>query len=239
MLDQLQQHLRAARDHRSSGALASTGQRAAVRAFQAARLRTTYSDLLAIPRYTSAAEFFLTDLYSTADQSLRDMQLERALPKLVRYLPAGTLEPIGLALEMDALAERLDSALARQLFGPSEPSEPIAADDYARAYRASANQAERAHQIDLVESIGSTLDRIARKPGVATAVALMRGPARAAGFDQLQTFLERGLAAFKQMKGADGFLLSVIGRERAINDRLFAAETHPFRLDPRQFRTPV
>ena len=39
------------------------------------RLRTTYVDLAADPRYTAAVQFFQNDLYSGADYSRRDADL--------------------------------------------------------------------------------------------------------------------------------------------------------------------
>ena len=234
-LDRLRAHLDVARDLRARSVLdhgaPAALARQAVRAFQAQRLRDTYADLLAQPRYRPAATFFLVDLYSTADQSARDRQLDRALPKLVRFLPAGSLEPIALALELDALAERLDGALAAQTAGSNKTLPVIDSQGYASAYRACANRTEREHQIKLVNEIGVALDTIARTRGVSTAVSLMRGPARAAGFDTLQSFLERGLGAFKHMGGAGEFLATVSARETAINNRLFDGHPDPFGID--------
>lgn len=52
----------------------------------------------------------------------------------------------------------------------------------------------------------------------------MRKPASLAGLTELQSFLERGYAAFRKMGGADEFLALVIGRERQLMDTLFAGD---------------
>lgn len=216
---------------------ASAAARAAVRAWQAERLASTYADLRDDPRYRAATEFFLSDLYSTRDHGERDAEMERALPKLARMLPAQALEALGLALEVDALSERLDAALADRLFGrpaAEARAEDITVAKYARAYRAAADRADRERQIDLIDGVGSTLDRIAHSALLTGAVTLMRAPARAAGFGELQGFLERGLEAFRGMQGATEFLAIVRERERAILERLFAATTDPFDVVRRQ-----
>jgi hypothetical protein len=52
----------------------------------------------------------------------------------------------------------------------------------------------------------------------------MRGPARMAGLADLQDFLERGFAAFRDLKGADEFLATLKERESAILNRFFSAK---------------
>ena len=57
---------------------------------------------------------------------------------------------------------------------------------------------------------------------------LARGPAHQAGWFELQDFLERGLAAFKTMRGTKEFLGIVEEREMRILDNIFAAAPNPF-----------
>jgi hypothetical protein len=67
-----------------------------------------------------------------------------------------------------------------------------------------------------------------KKPLLAQTLKLMRNPARLAGMGDLQDFLERGFAAFRDMKGADDFLDAGARRETAILNRLFSAAADPF-----------
>lgn len=227
----LREHLALARAARQRAAShpASATQRARLRTWQAERLARTHADLLAAPRYRDAARFFLSDLYSAGDTSERDRALERALPTMIRLLPATALEPLAYALEADALAESLDAALAQQLFA-GDADAAISESSYAAAFRACGNREERERQLTLVDRVGRQLDRIAHKPLLASTVRLMRQPAAAAGFGTLQNFLERGLGAFKAMGGAGEFLDLVLRRERTILARLFDAHPAPFAL---------
>jgi hypothetical protein len=54
-----------------------------------------------------------------------------------------------------------------------------------------------------------------------SSLKLMRAPARAAGLEDLQGFLERGFSAFAAMRGASDFLAVVDRRERALMAALF------------------
>src|SRR4051812_16480990 len=55
-----------------------------LRDWQAARLRNTYADLAAEPRYAPAIAFFQSDLYGSGDFSRRDADLMRTVPVLTR-----------------------------------------------------------------------------------------------------------------------------------------------------------
>jgi hypothetical protein len=201
-----------------------------VRAWQADRLARTYPDLLASPRYGAAAAFFLSDLYGPKDFSARDEALARIIPTMTRVLPAAALETIALAVELDALSERLDQRLAAELRQRQPGAHALELGDasYADAYRAAGSAAERERQIWLVGSIGTTLDKLSRKPLVAGALRVMEAPARAAGLGALHDFLARGFAAFRGMRGADEFLAIIGARESRINTQLFARDPHPF-----------
>ena len=112
---------------------------------------------------------------------------------------------IAMAMELSTLSQELDRSLievldARQAFTVAQ---------YCAAYRACGNRPARVRQIALIGRTGRALDRYVRMPFVRATLALMRKPARAAGLSALQDFLERGLASFASMHGADEFLATV------------------------------
>ena len=220
----LEQQLRAARLERQAAGRdpALQSARLALKTFQAARLAGTHADLLAAPDTGQAAEFFLEELYGTHDLSQRDTDLERIAPTMQRVLPADALQTITEAMQLDALAERLDTAMAR-LLGP-QFSEAA----YIEAYRQALTRADRERQLDLVQALGDSLSQLVRVPMLSGTLMLMRGPARLAGLGSLQQFLERGFSAFKRMKRPRDFVAAVTGRERAIMQRLYGGHAAPF-----------
>lgn len=194
-----------------------------LKAWQARRLEATYADIASQPRYEAATRFFLDDLYGPKDFSRRDEAMMRIVPVMSRLLPDSAIETAALAVQLEALSEDLDHRLAEAL-----PPGPIDDEGYAAAYRATSRRAERRLQIDLVDAVGRRLDALVHKPLVHRTLKLMRQPARLAGMQDLQDFLERGFEAFRGMDGADGFLALVRERETAILNRLFSGKPDPF-----------
>jgi hypothetical protein len=217
----LKRHLQALKELRGPGR-AAPPRLAELKAWQSARLRATYADVAAQPRYRAATSFFLDDLYGPKDFSGRDQAMMRIVPTMTRILPASALQTAALAIELEALSEDLDQRAAAAL-APG----PIDAQSYAEAYRQGSRRAERERQIDLIVAVGERLDALVKRPLVARTLRLMRAPAKAAGLGDLQEFLERGFEAFREMHGADDFLALVRSRETGILSRIFSGEAAP------------
>ena len=197
-----------------------------VRRWQNGRFERTYRDLASNPRYRAAIDFFLRELYGEADMTARDADMEKILPLMARVLPAAALHTVRDSLSFEALSERLDTDLAAHLGDRALDDQ-----SYGEAFRACGRRAERERQIGCVSEIGHALDRMTRWPLIGTTLKLMRVPAGAAGLATLQAFLEGGYRAFREMHGADEFLATIVKRETAIVERLFAAHPRPFDLE--------
>jgi hypothetical protein len=211
----------------AEGHEAAREARAALRQWQAERLARTHSDLLASPKFHAAAEFFLADLYGPQDLGHREKAVRRILPLMKKTLPAPALETIGDAIELDALSESLDADMAAAL---AEGGAPLEASAYGAAYRRIGRREARERQIDLIEGLGHSLEHLTEARFVGVALAAMRKPARLAGLGDLQSFLERGYAAFRQMGGAREFVETVTAREAAISQALFAGDDSPLQF---------
>ena len=196
--------------------------------WQSARLGQTYSDLARDRRYADAIEFFRTDLYGGADFARRDADLARAAPAMARILPERVLAAIAQAIELNALSQELDRRL---LGGLPRRDGVFTVAEYCDAYRATDNRSERERQIQMVNEFGAALDIHVHKPMIHAALVTMRHPARAVGLAALQSFLERGFAAFRKMRGAATFLATIEQRERELMNRIFGGDSAPF-ADP-------
>jgi hypothetical protein len=193
-----------------------------VKRFQHARFAHTYEDLLGQPRYGAAARFFLEELYGPHDFSDRDTQFARIVPGLVRLFPAEIVRTVRVLGELHALSETLDSRMAEQF-----EVERLDGEAYGRAWRATAEPAQREHQIALMLDVGYALARYTRNPLIRHSLRLMRGPAAAAGLRTLQRFLESGFDTFRALQDPSQFLDLVAQRERALAADLFAGADAP------------
>lgn len=196
--------------------------------WQAARLTRNFEDFLADPRTEPAARFFLEDLYGDHDVSARDRDVERVLPLMRKLLPPHLIETAADAIELAWLSHAFDLRLAEALGDILGNRGKIDASAYAQAYRRVGKPRLRAHQIELILKVGATLDHAVHKPWIPRLLRASRLPAKIAGLGQLQTFLERGFAAFQALKGADGFLAEIARREREVARRLRAGHARPF-----------
>ena len=199
-----------------------------LREWQAARLRNTYADLAADPRYAPAIDFFESDLYGSGDFSRRDTDLMRVVPTLVRFLPEAVVQCVAQAVELNAVSQELDRLVLARL---PRIDGGFTVADYCRAYRRAGEPLARKRQVQLIGEVGTALDRYVHKRMLRTSLAMMRRPARVAGLAALQDFLERGFAAFRAMGGAGHFLATIQARETALHDDIMAGNTAPF-ADP-------
>jgi hypothetical protein len=194
--------------------------------WQSERLLRSHADLHQNPRYRKAVEFFFQELYSGGDPRGRDRDLLKVQRVMERLLPAQALRSLTLAIELEVLSQELDAEVTRTL-----PAGPISVETYSEAYRRAGRRADRERQIELLGEIGNYLDGVVRKPVIRGLVRLARGPAHAAGFGELQEFLEHGLNAFEAMGGSREFLDAIQDRETRAMQRVLARTPDPFEFD--------
>lgn len=210
------QHRRSAGDRNVSPRLF------ALRAWQARRLAASYADLQRTEPFVAACSFFLEDLYGEGDFGERDRAVEKVVPIMLRLLPEGVLASLARAIELNALSQELDYAMAACLPARCVSAAAISTTEYAAAYLDSAPASARRHQLVLLLVLGRELDRLVRKPLLSELLHLCRWPARLAGLGALQSFLERGFDAFGRLRGARPFLGHILQRERAFMRALHA-----------------
>jgi len=187
----------------------------AVKSLQAQRFAGTYVDLLASTEYAGATRFFLDDLYSDKDYSLRDAQFARIAGALQRLFPKQVVATAVMLAQLHVLTEELDRHMARAWIGADAAAD--AASRYMTCWQIVGRESERERQLDMVLQVGAELDRLTRTPGLRTMLRMMRRPATLAGLGSLQTFLESGFDIFAQMSGkgarAREFLKTIQERE--------------------------
>ena len=203
--------------------LPSLGQ---LRRWQSNRLRASFAKILANPKMRPAGEFFLSDLYADKDFSARDRDAAKILPMMARILPQSLLLAAVDTIELAVLSHAFDLAMAAKIKLNKNGDIDLA--HYIEAYRAVGCPRLRRHQIDLIIRVGKNLDAAVQKHGVYKLLKASRTPARLAGLQELQGFLERGFESFAQLGGADEFLEMVSASEYEISKRMFAGHKNPF-----------
>lgn len=189
----------------------------AVKSLQARRFAGTYADLLSSNEFSSAARFFLEDLYSDKDFSSRDAQFARIAGALQRFFPKQVVETAVSLAQVHLLTEELD-----RLMAVAWVNEPIGQCEdgvlrYIACWKSVSRKDDRSRQLSMVLRIGADLERLTRTPGLRLMLKMMRRPAVAAGLGSLQNFLESGFDTFSAMSKngarAQEFLNTIRNRE--------------------------
>ncbi len=212
---------------------------ASVKRFQAQRFVGTYTDLMREPAIRPATQFFLDELYSAADFSSRDAQFTRIAGTLQSIFPRPVIGTALTLAQLHAQTETLDHAMgvawiSQDLAQAAPPDIHSTAQDtapyaalYAAAWKQVGQPDARRSQLGKVMELGRDLTRLTRTPGLHTMLRLMQRPARAAGLDALQHFLEAGFTTFgamaRQRSAAERFLNTVQERETQLMALLFEA----------------
>ncbi len=155
--------------------------------------------------------------------------MNKVLPVMVRFLPDKALVALAEAFELQALSLEYDVEMAYCMARMDIDELDMAR--YGAVYREGSDRAGRERQILLIRKLGRDLKTLVHKSIINYLLRLLRGPAHAAGFGNLQEFLEAGLAAFRALEDPEHFVDTIYEREWAAMERLFAADPDPFRLD--------
>lgn len=192
----------------------------ALREWQCKRLIASHKETYETSQYRPAIEFFVAELYGPKDFTSRDEDIAKVVPKMQKWLPTEALESLEVAIHLNALSQELDVALLENL-----PDTPITRESYAQAYANCNNKELRQLQIDYIEKLGLDLADVVKIPGIGMILRMARTPAKLAGLETLQTFLEDGFDAFKKIGRIEDFILPMVSLERDVMNALFAGET--------------
>jgi len=182
-----------------------------IQTWQRERLANTYTDLTSQKRYAAAGDFFLGELYGGLHFRQRDQEMERVLPVMVRMLRDDMILALAEAFELQAMSLDFDMQMTA-LFQKSGWAE-LNMSRYAKIYRVCGHAHEREQQIVLIRDLGVVLNKLVHHRLVMMLIRMLRGPAIAAGFGLLQSFLENGLNAFKIMGDGTQFIDAIWQRE--------------------------
>lgn len=194
--------------------------------WQRERLAQNYRHLTSQKRYRAAGEFFLAELYGGLHFRERDQEMERVLPVMVRMLRDDMLLALAEAFELQSLSLELDMDMALALQQSRWKNLDTAR--YGALYRTCGRAADRKRQVDLIRALGLQLNKLVHHRLVLFLIRTLRGPARAAGFGLLQSFLEQGLFAFREMGDGTEFIETVWREETEVRRRLEEGHENPF-----------
>ena len=202
-----------------------------LQSWQSQRIATSFEELLSQQDCVEAGRFFLSELYGGHDFRKRDEDIGIVMPVMIRFLPDKVLHSMSEAFELQAISLEFDMAMAERMATVEMNSLDMGG--YCEVYLAVGDHEGRGRQVELIRTLGYDLDKLVHKRFVSTLVRLLHGPAHAAGFGQLQDFLENGLNSFRALADAPRFIDTIYNSEKASMERMFDGDGDPFRLGDR------
>lgn len=195
------------------------------------RIQVTHNDLFNEAKNQLMAQYFLNRLYGGPEFDALAKQIERLVKiahKAEKMVPENTIltgiQSVGLAV----LAMRLDEEVAKQLLD-DYPADQKIDDEMMRLTLIKLDQHNaRLQQLDLLDSLGHSLDKYLRSFIVHTAFKMCKGPAHKYKFELMYEFIGEGFAAMKPLKSATKFIESFTAKERLIVENVHSGKSNPF-----------
>ncbi len=185
-------------------------------------LLTLFVDLHKQPGYGEAIDYTVSDLAGVGISD-RDHDLERAAPIITRMLPQKALETIAAAVRLNARVLDINLGIFKRLQVDGKLPDEISERAYCIACRESSSLDECVGMVHLATELGATLKSLVRIPLLGAMLRAMHGPAHAAGFSALHSFLEDGYTNFRAIPDIDLFLDEIDTRMTAFFETIFNA----------------
>lgn len=197
------------------------------------RILNTHQELFNQPENQLMAKYFINRLYGGPDFDDLAKQIERLLKyahKAEKILPENAirtgLKSVGLAV----LAMQLDEQVAKQLL-KDYPAEQKIDDEMMRLTLIKLDQEkERLQQLDLLDELGSALDKYMRSFIMHTAFKMCKGTVAKYHFELMYDFIDEGFVAMKPLKSAAIFIKSFTAQERQIVENVHLGKQDPFKI---------
>ncbi|MFH1154065.1 MAG: hypothetical protein V1793_09615 [Pseudomonadota bacterium] len=192
----------------------------ALQAFQAERLRNTYTDLRAMPEYEHIGDFFFNRLYAPEDFSFRDASIKKLHSALDGKVYGGMLSAVSRVIELHELSDALDETMV-EMMTDLEIGPDMTMDEYIKAYQSLDNFDQRVYQINLGAEVTHDFHRLSQKWMVAISLRTVKTAAMLFDIKQIVDFIYDGYTAFKKIKSIDYFVDTILERELAWHHKIW------------------
>lgn len=207
--------------HHSKGARMNRGPDLTnLRQFQVERLKQTYADFIATPKYADICDFFFNRVYSSENASERDEAFYAFKDKMARLMPHEIVDCMKHMVELQSLTLTLDNRLLEELMALNAPPQfdmPL----YEQAYCQCDNYEARERQIDLLLACLKQSHKIFRRIGVGVGLRALHKYHVIKGDPLVTGFLLEGYHALSPRRRITPLAEAIETREKQRLDRIF------------------
>jgi len=189
--------------------------------FQSVRLSSTYEDIKQDPEYEAIGDFFFNKLYAPEDFSFRDTSIKKLHAALDGKIYAGMVTGVSKVIELHELSDRLDNLMVEKMI-KCGIDENMTMEQYQKIYKSLDNYDQRIYQINLGADVTRIFHKLSRKWIVGISLKTVKTAAVVFNIKQVIDFIYDGYTSFKKIKNIDYFIDTVLEREIAWHNEIWA-----------------
>ncbi|MBU1343260.1 MAG: hypothetical protein KKE44_01590 [Proteobacteria bacterium] len=195
----------------------------ALQIFQSERLNRTYEDIKNDPQYKKLGNFFFNKLYAPEDFSFRDTSMKKLHKVLDGKIYKNMLTAVTKVIELHELSDELDNLMVKKMMAQGI-DENLTMDEYKEIYTSLDNYDQRIYQINLSAEVTRIFHGLSKKWIVAISLKTVKTTAVLFGIKDIIDFIYDGYVSFKTIDNIDFFLNTMVDRETAWHNEIWAGQ---------------
>lgn len=193
----------------------------ALQIFQSKRLNKTYKDLKQNPEYIEMSNFFFNKLYAPKDFTFRNESIEKLHRKLNGKLNYKIINAVSKVIELHYLSDKLDDEMVLKMMDLCI-DQNMDLKEYQKVYKALDNYDQRIYQINLGAEITPFFHNLSKKWIITVSLEAVKKASYFFDIKQIIDFVYEGFNAFKKINNIDFFVNTIVKREIAWHNEIWA-----------------
>lgn len=196
----------------------------ALQDFQSRRINRTYKDIESDPEFSRIGEFFFKKLYAPEDFSFRDTSMKKLHKTLDGKVYQNMVTAVTKVIELHDISDEQDDLMVEKMLEQGVDSS-MTMDQYQEIYRSLDNYDQRIYQINLSAEVTRIFHGLSKKWIVAVSLKTVKATAAIFGIQEIIDFIYQGYTAFKAIDNIDFFVNTMVERETAWHNEIWANAT--------------
>ncbi len=196
----------------------------ALQEFQSGRINRTYKDIEADPEFAKIGNFFFKKLYAPQDFSFRDTSMKKLHKALDGKVYKNMLTAVTKVIELHDISDAQDDLMVKKMI-ETGVDESMTMAQYQNIYVSLDNYDQRVYQINLSAEVTRIFHGLSKKWIVAVSLNTVKTAAVMFGVKEIIDFIYDGYVSFKTIDNIDFFVDTMVQRELAWHNEIWATVT--------------
>ncbi len=196
----------------------------ALQDFQSRRINQTYKDIEADPEFSKIGNFFFKKLYAPEDFSFRDTSMKKLHKALDGKVYKNMLTAVTKVIELHDISDEQDNLMVKKMI-EAGVDDSMTMEQYQKIYVSLDNYDQRIYQVNLSAEVTRIFHALSKKWIVAVSLKTVKTTASLFGIKEIIDFIYDGYVSFKTIKNIDFFVETMVQRELAWHNEIWATVT--------------